>query len=354
MTFTAACGWSLLRSALVAAIGLWIAVHLQRLLAITNGPARRLYWVLLLAPFLSPGLIVGYGYRNYSLSLVQYPWWNEALYSAIVLFQAVPIGVLLLHFAPPPPVSSSGVHCLRLLAGRRAGGVSPRVGAPTVTGSDPPPVDTRGSPILLRDRLKIVLRGPMQVWLPAASVMFLIAFQEAEVAALMQARGWTEWLFTRQAGLVDVAALLQHVAVLIGIQSIVCVPVLHWLQRSARESRATPDRPRYRAGRGWCSLLIAGCVLNVFIPAWLVLSEAVHGVPVLRQQPSFWREVLYGLLFAATAGVLAVVIARWLRSEGSGSRGQRSGQRIGESGVTPHPRPLSRDGAVARVETTGS
>jgi hypothetical protein len=322
MTFAAACGWSLARSVLIAAVGLWLAVWLQRLLSATGGPARRLLWVLLLAPFLSPGLIVGYGYRNYSLSLVHYPQWNEALYAAIVLFQAVPVGVLLLHFAPPPPVASSGLHCLRLLTTRRAA----------------------GSPVSLCDRLRVVLRGPTQVWMASSSVMFLVAFQEAEVAALMQARGWAEWLFTRQAGLVDVAALLRYVAVLICIQSIVCLPVLNWMHRAARESRATADRPRYRVGRGWLCVLFAACALNAVIPGWLVLSEALRGVPVLWQQPSFWREVLQGLLFATTAGVLAVVVARWMRREGAGSGMPRV------LSVRPHPRPLSRDDAEGQFD----
>lgn len=329
MTFAAACGWSLARSVLVAAIGLWMAVHLQRLLAAVSDPVRRVLWVLLLAPFLSPGLVVGYGYRNYSLSLVQHPWWNEALYGAILLFQTVPVGVVLLYFAPPPPVSAAGVHCLRLMA--RAG----EAGALRVS---------------LRDLLRILLRGPMQVWLPAGAVMFLIAFQEAEVAALMQARGWAEWLFTRQAGLVDVGTTLRYVGVLVGIQALVCVPVLKWLLRSAREGRPSEDRPRRRAGGSWWGVLVAGCVLDVVVPGWLVLSEAVRGVPVLWEQPSFWREMLQGMLYAATAGVLAVVIARWMRREGSEDRCQMSVKPVGESGVDPHPRPLSRDEAGAGMD----
>lgn len=179
--------------------------------------------------------------------------------------------------------------------------------------------------------------------------MFLIVFQEAEVAALMQARGWTEWLFTRQAGLVDAGTTLRYAGVLVGIQAILCLPVLRWLQPGAREVRAAFDPPRRRPGIWWSMVLIAGCGLNVVIPGWLVLSEAARGLPVLWQQPSFWREILHGLLFAATAGVLAVLVARWLRREGPEARGQTSMKPVGGSGIGPHLRPLSRDEAGAET-----
>ena len=61
MTFAAACGWSLLRSTIVAVFGLWGAVHLARLAPQQRGSLRFAAWTLLLIPSLSPGLIVGYG-----------------------------------------------------------------------------------------------------------------------------------------------------------------------------------------------------------------------------------------------------------------------------------------------------
>jgi hypothetical protein len=180
VTFSAACGWSLLRSVIVAIVGLWGAVHLARLIPRRHNAARFVAWGLVLAPFLAPGLIVGYGYRNYSLSLVHSPWWNEALYAAILIGQAAPVGALLLYFAPPPPLSASALHCWRM-------------------------TDTANKEATFVGRVRrgwrraaAEWRGPRQAWLPAAAVMFLFAFQESEVAALMQVRGWPEWLFTRR------------------------------------------------------------------------------------------------------------------------------------------------------------
>ncbi len=57
---------------------------------LTKNQAPRTRDLLLLAPFFMPGLVVGYAYRNASLSLVQTPWLNELMYLAIVVAQLTP------------------------------------------------------------------------------------------------------------------------------------------------------------------------------------------------------------------------------------------------------------------------
>lgn len=292
MTFTAACGWSLLRSTLVALVGLWGAVHLPRLAAQQRGTMRLIAWVLVLAPSLSPGLIVGYGYRNYALSLVQHPWWNEALYAAILIGQAAPIGALLLHFAPPPLLSASAVHCWRMGVARAG----------------------------LLERALIVLRGPRQAWLPAAAIMFLMAFQESEVAALMQVRGWPEWLFTRYAGLVDLNATRWKMLILVAIQAVVVIPVIAWMWRAwttgRRPARGHDTSPR----KSWWIWPVVACLLVLVIPGSVVLRGVSTGLATLRQQPSFWQELAHGLAFALTSGAIACTLAGALirRSESMG------------------------------------
>ncbi|REJ91158.1 MAG: hypothetical protein DWQ34_15565 [Planctomycetota bacterium] len=288
MTFAAACGWSLLRSLLVAAAGLWVAFHVKRLLRQVSGTTQRLAWSLLLIPFFSPGLLVGYAYRNYGLSLVHYPLWNELLYAAIIACQSIPVGVLLIYFSPPASVSPEAVHCFRIM-GRR--GTSP----------------TR------REYIRLLGRGPGQVWLPAASVIFLTAFQESEIASLMQARGWTEWLFTRQAGLVDLSAIMRCLGIVVLIQSALIVPVLIWLWRRSAYSHSDVEPPHPPVGRGWWLFLGAGCLLNAVVPGYFVLGGMIDGFDVILRQQSFFRELVNGLLYAGTATLAALVIARRVR-----------------------------------------
>jgi len=284
VTFAAACGWSLLRSTIVAVLGLWGAVHLARLAPQQRGSLRFAAWTLLLIPCLSPGLIVGYGYRNYSLSLVNHPLWNEALYAAILIGQAAPVGALMLYFAPPPPLSTTALHCWRL----------------------------GNAPQSLRARLAtwaMQFRGPRQAWLPAAAVMFLIAFQESEVAALMQVRGWPEWLFTRYAGLVDLTATRLRMLTLVAIQAVVIIPVMAWLWRSfltgRRRSRTTPRR----LSNIWWLWPTAALAIVTLIPGSVVLRGAWQGLYSLGQQPSFWQELAHGLAFSMTAGAIACLLA---------------------------------------------
>ena len=75
----------------------------------------RILWWLVLLPVFTPGLLVGYGYRNFSLSLVHQPLWNEAAYAGLTLLLVVPVGTLILVACPPAPVSPTGLHVARLL-----------------------------------------------------------------------------------------------------------------------------------------------------------------------------------------------------------------------------------------------
>lgn len=300
MTFSAACGWSLLRSAIVAIVGLWGTVHITRLMSRQRMLPEVATWGLLLAPFLAPGLIVGYGYRNYSLSLVHFPFWNEVLYAAILICQATPVGVLMLHFAPPPPLSASAVHCLRLA--RR-----PRRRA------------TIGQQARERVRaLTAEWRGPKQTWLAAASVMFLVAFQESETAALLQVRGWPEWLFTRYAGLVDLTSTRQKLLMLVAIQAVVVIPALVWLWRNLTIGRQSSRDPVRAVHPAWWLWPIAACGLVVVVPSAVVFRGTWSGLASLGQQPSFWRELLHGLMYAATAGGMAIIVSGALLEQAFG------------------------------------
>ncbi len=127
MSLWEACSWTLLRSAVLVALALPVCFPLCRLLSRTAGGQRRLVWTLLLVPLFAPHLVTGYGYSNFSLSMIHHPVWNEVLYDLLVLFSVVPVGVVLLYFAPPPPLSGEALHCSRLVtrrnAAKRRGGI---------------------------------------------------------------------------------------------------------------------------------------------------------------------------------------------------------------------------------------
>lgn len=312
MTFSAACGWSLARAVVVAAVGLLVASGIARLLAESTGRVRTLAWMLLLAPFLMPGLVIGYGYRNYSLSLVHHPGWNEALYATIVACRVISIGAIVLHFAPPPQLSAQARHCRDLAA---AGMRSPLLAWPS--------------------RVQFALRGALPTRLSAAAMMFLLSFQETEIASLMQANGWTEWLFTRRALGLELSATMRYAAWSGAIALLAVGPVLWWLLRSSDVGARTSelgdpgpeDRGQWRPFRrptsevripslaaSWL-YLTAACIVTVGIPGWFVLRGTVQGFRVVAQQSSLPAEIVAGLLVTGTAALAALFVA-WRAVEG--------------------------------------
>lgn len=205
MSLAAVCAWSFVRSVAVALFAALLSQPLANLLAAWKTPVahgsedsgrertrrratflgRGIFWGLLLAPFLVPPLFVGYAYYRPALMLVHYPRTTEAVYWAVLFLRFFAAAVLIRVFAPPSPLSAEAIHCQRLLRHRNDARLR-RWAADVFTW----------------------LRGPGQPSIAAFAVIFLSAFQEFEIAALMgitagdvqSPASWTVWLFNWQAG----------------------------------------------------------------------------------------------------------------------------------------------------------
>ncbi len=202
MSYEAAVAWSIVRSLLAGALCLALARRTGPL-ARPDGPMGPSY-ILLLVPFFMPGLVVGYAYRNASLSLVQTPLLNELLYLAIVVAQLTPVVVLALEWLPAAELGPSGAFLLKL-------------------------AEQSGRRTPLGERLRAMLAGELPRQITAAAIAALLCFQEVEVATLMQARGWAEWIFTKQAGGVELLEVLPFLVLPVGYGLLLTVPVLgYW------------------------------------------------------------------------------------------------------------------------------
>ena len=133
-------------------------------------------------PFLTPELVVGYAYANFSLALIRHPLLNELFYGLLVLLKYVPVGTMLLIFSPPPPVGAEAMMCLGLSRRRAfAGG-------------------------LWRSTV-IRTGGPIRTWVAVMAVVGLLTFQEFEMASLFRVTSgralspvsWTNALFEARA-----------------------------------------------------------------------------------------------------------------------------------------------------------
>ena len=254
--------------------------------------ARQCTSAIVLVPFFMPGLVVGYAYRNASLSLVQSPLMNELLYLAIVASQLVPVAVLTLEWLPPAVLGPSGVYCLQLAT----------------------PL-ARSLPFGSRFRRMMVGEFPRLV--TTGAVVALLCFQEVEVATLMQARGWAEWIFTKQAGgveLVDVSGALV-LPVLYGVGLV--VPVLgYWISGGNGTNRGHLSRgpapgsvaQRVSNRRRAIVIMAIAWLLTVIWPITSLMIGAWRGAGVLQFRSAIWREIGDALVLAATVTSLLAMI----------------------------------------------
>jgi len=284
MTFAEAVGVSALRAGIVAAFSVALAGPLQ--------PMLRQSRVLILWPLLVPSLVLGFAYRNLSLSLLHHPGWNELLYAALLVVQGVPLAALVLHSLPSPSLSGSASHLLTLLRKGEEGRTLRR----------------------LAPRWKAWLHGPGPHRIIAASIVFLIAFQEAEVAALVRAPGWPEWLFMQQSGgafLPDAWPYVRWPALLAGV--VVLIPLAcQWALQAGKSTLASPestraDRPGSRTPRavfaGWT---IVSLTLAVLWPIVVIGPDAARGIGVVMNQPRFLGEIGDALMIGLISGLAAI------------------------------------------------
>ncbi len=308
MTFATACAWSLLRSLIIAAVGLAIAVPLKETLKGISGRWAFGVWTLALLPVFVPGLLIGYGYRNFALSLVHHPVWNELLYAALVMLQVVPVGTLVLVCSPPPPVSASALHVRRLISSRRREGEA------------------------LQPFFVVWARHHLFALLPAGVVMFLLAFQESEVATLMQVHSWTEWLFTRFVGGLQVAATLKVLVLPVSVQ-LVAIGAALWIAATSGGSWEPIQQEPVSRGvsRRWVAAGYLGVAVLLLagVPGGVVLRGTWEGLSVLRAHRTLIGEVGLAVLMAITAGGLTWFVSGLVTRSGGAIDGSRRGRLVG-------------------------
>lgn len=238
---------------------------------------RRGAWILLLAPYLAPSLLVGYAYSNFALALIHHPALNALAYSLLLCLKLAPLAALALHLAPRP-LSDSALHCARLAHGSAGWRFRWQAGC---------------------------ARAP----LAAFALVLLLAFNEFEMASLMNVKTWTVRLFDAQAGGLPLARTLALAAGPFAIALLVVACVLgllagqHWARHAETERAATA------AGKFAWGLLLAANLLVWGIPAAVVLHGTVQGWRVLATSFALGREIGTSLLLGAVAAAAAYAVA---------------------------------------------
>lgn len=303
MTYAGALLTSCLRSALVVVLGMAIA----RLLAVWHRTtdsrrARRVQLVLLAAAFLTPNLIVGFGYRTLSINLLNQRWLNELLYFGLLCFELAPAATWLLLHSPPPRLSAEAWHCARLA--RRGGSTIESLGW----------------------RLRFWWRGVGETLVGPASLLFVLSFQESELAALMQVAGWPERLFTDHVRGLPPTETLRLVIWPVFIQLPFVIPLMSRLGVAISSSALSvlvekaivrrPSRGILRALQafGW-TWVILGVAFVIGRPLWHLLDGIDRAGRTVVLQPRWTREVWDAVLLAGTCVMVTWGVA-WVVGQG--------------------------------------
>lgn len=265
---------ALIRSVVIGLLSIGSAYAIRPLLV-----ARRLAWVLLLSPYLTPTLLVGYAYGNFSLSLVRHPTANEVLYTTLLWLKLTPVGAVVLAFTPRS-VSAEALHCWRQLRGRV-------------------------------DWIFRWNAGCARAPLAAFALVFLFAFGEFEMASLMNVASWTVALFDAHAGglALGESLRLMMVPALCEAAIVGCVVWWLWRARPRVEPYANRDTGVIPRWLGWLHLMVA-FVLVLCVPAAVVLRGMIQGLAAVLQNFALGKEIGASLVFAVVATGGACVLAR--------------------------------------------
>ncbi len=313
-----AVGMTLLRSFVIAAGACWLANQWLKSHREQTFFSKGVWWLFLLAPTLTPPLLIGYAYSNTQFSLVAHPWCNELLYSFLLLFRMMPLAWLVLFFSPAPPLGASGIYCQELLDGKRGG----QEGDGNFQGR-------------FRGRFRGCFRGcfrgggwwtygPGRAMVTAMALVFLLVFGEFEIASRLGASSWTVWVFDAQVGGLSWEAtgwaLILPVScqwLVFGIAALSLAPTPGTTPGSTPGSIYSPRQGAIAVhGKGGAALWVLGKYLWLILAAVLVCvgplallsGSMVRGLSAVWADRLIMQEIGVSLLFACVAAAVVVAI----------------------------------------------
>lgn len=281
MTIAESCAASAGRAVVIAAVAVASAELLRH--ALPSRPVK----ALLVALFLMPSLIVGYAYQPEALLWrVDRMMQLEVLYVLLVAARLMPLAVLLLCLAPPPPNPPSAVHVMRL-----SRQWSPRLWA----------------------------AGPARTRVAAFGVVALLAFQEFEIASVFNMHAWAVWLFQAQTGGLALRESLIAAAWPLAGQLILIAALLALLLKQSRLAVQTLDRPAAQRPAlrlaAWGLLIAAACGI-IGYPGWHIAASVIDDLDAVAGNLQIIGDVGASLFFATLGAAGAIIIAMFLRRRG--------------------------------------
>lgn len=239
-----------------------------------GGKRTPLRWLCLLAPLLTPSLLI-----SYAAAPIAQHFTGAALvafYSALLTLKLASLAALARDFFPSP-LSAEAAHCAHLL------------------------------PRSAIERAWFTVRAAGPVPWATLSILFLIAFTDFELASLLAVKSWTVMLFDAHIGGLAVAESLRRVAWPVALELAILLPTFLWLRRAH-------VAPAHAAGSARLAPLAALAALIAALPLARIVWLAVSGFTSLRTHSIFAADLLVSLGFAAGASLGAWLAVRRLPS----------------------------------------
>jgi iron(III) transport system permease protein len=245
----------------------------------------------MLLPYLTPILLVGYSYYNFSLSLVHHPLWSQAFYNLLLIFRLVPIAVLIFFFYPPT-ISPEAIYCHKLLQRMKS------------------PWNSFTSSIAFNFRSSFQGIGVTSVF------VFLLVFCEFELASLLGIGTWTVKLFDAQAGGIQLGESLLISALPIAIEATLLATVFVILYLSGRVQVQVNWFP---TRRWWlkpmaCAYIGTAIIVMTIIPSSIALGGVPEGFGIIFENFVLAKDIGASLVFAFAGALISYLAAGWLAS----------------------------------------
>ena len=303
MSLASACWWTLARTILICMVAWPLCVGVERWIRRVSDGWRTFAFGLLLAPFLFPELLVGYSYRTLALSS---PRLAEGLCLGLLLFRIVPVGVITLLASPSALASFSAIHCRWLLC--------------------------RANPSSFREVWQLMLclwHGPIRRAFPALGLMSLVAFQEFELAALLQTASWTDWFIAAQRVGLDRNEMLKQSMWPVLMQLPLITGVIYWTVRQHDSSSEQNDELASSSifDRMALSYLVLAFVCGCLIPTGFLSTNLFSGIRLIVSQRSQLTGLFHEMVIAAAVSICAGMSA-WSLSQCATSTRKREWLRI--------------------------
>lgn len=299
MSLATICGVTALRSLVISLIGILISRQLSHLINDRYSSRSILLLVLIGAPLLVPELIVGYAWSLISLKLVQYPYFIELVYSGLVLLKVVPVGIVCFYYSAPSVISPEADFIRKSVHSTAA----------LISGKG-----SQWSFFLW----KYVVRT-FPIW----ALLFLLAFQEFEMASLIYRDSWTVSIFDAQAGGVPVTETISFLTGPLLIELLIITGVVLLINRIQFQPLLNPQCHFQKESLlfsilSWGYLLTA-FILVVVIPFSLTGWGGVVSLGSLFQNQlqltGILTECTWGLLYGITSGIAAWGLASFFFSK---------------------------------------